>query len=341
MEAMPRPRPTEPARDLKAFAQDIVSGKAEKGEIKEVLLSLNRRGLTGPDILALASAFQEASVPAHTRYPLVADLCGTGGGALRTFNISTAASFVVAGCGVPVAKHGNRSNAGPSGSADVLEALGARLALSPDTASKILDEIGYSFFFAPSFNPAMRHAAAARKEIGGRTAFNLLGPLLNPVRARRRQLIGVSDPGMLDVLPPILGDLGIERGMVVHGSPGIDEASTIGTTEAVLVEGGRCERLTLDPRELGLNIASPPDLADRSPVASATLLRRLLHEGGPDAARDVVLLNAACALLAFGRVADVDQGISLAERALDSGRAAQRLERFVAMSRRASARKVN
>jgi anthranilate phosphoribosyltransferase len=321
------------ADDLRQFAERMVAGAASKEEIKEMLLALARSGVTSGDVLALAQAFQGASLPAHTRFAVVADLCGTGGGVARTFNISSAASFVVAGCGVPVAKHGNRSNAGQSGSADVVEALGARLALPPGRASSLLDRIGYAFFFAPSFNPAMRHAAAARKELGGKTVFNLLGPLLNPVRARRRQLIGVYDPEGLDLLPPILGDLGIERGMVVHGSPGIDEASTMGPTEAVLVAGGSADRFTIHPREHGLELATIQDLGDRSPMSSAVLVRRLLHgeEVGP--ARDVVLLNAACGLMAYGRAQDVDQGVRMAERAVDSGRAAKRLERYVSASR--------
>ncbi|HUL39928.1 MAG TPA: anthranilate phosphoribosyltransferase [Methanomassiliicoccales archaeon] len=322
---------------MSEFARRIVAGEAPKEEIKEMLVSLNRNGVGPADVLSLALAFQEASVPAYTDFPVVADLCGTGGGAIRTFNISTAASFVVAGCGVPVAKHGNRSNAGRSGSADVLEALGARLRLSPGGASMILDSIGYSFFFAPSFNPAMRNAAEARREMGGRTIFNVLGPLLNPVRARRRQLIGVSDAGLLDVLPPVLGDLGIERAFVVHGSPGIDEVSTLGSTEAVLVEGHDAQRLTIRPQEMGLDVAAPIDLADRAPMPSAVLVRQLLHLGQPAPARDVVLLNAACALFAFGRANDLDHGLRLAEHSLASGRAAQRMERFVALSRKCRA----
>lgn len=319
--------------DLRQFAERIVAGAASKEEIKEMLRSLSKAGVTSGDVLALAQAFQGASLPAFTRFSVVADLCGTGGGVARTFNISSAASFVVAGCGVPVAKHGNRSNAGQSGSADVLEALGARLSLSPGKASSLLDQIGYAFFFAPSFNPAMRHAAGARKEMGGKTVFNLLGPLLNPVRARRRQLIGVYDPEALDLLPPILGDLGIERGLVVHGSPGIDEASTMGPTEAVLVADGQTDRFTIHPREHGLELATIQDLGDRSPMSSAVLVRRLLHgeEVGP--AKDVVLLNAACGLLAYGRAKDIDQGIRMADRAIESGRAAKRLERYITASR--------
>lgn len=318
---------------LDYLARRIAGGSADDEEIREMLVGFNRMGISGPELLTLALAFQEASVPATTSFPVVADLCGTGGGRVRTFNISTAASFVVAGCGVPVAKHGNRSNAGSSGSADVLEALGARLDMGRERPQRLLDRLGYSFFYAPVFNPAMRHAAAARREIGGRSVLNLLGPLLNPVRSRRRQLIGVADESLLEFLPPVLEGLGIERAMLVHGSPGMDEASTSGPTEAVLVKEGGWERITISAEELGLGEAAPQALAERSPLSSAILVREILHCGRPKEAKEVVLLNAACALVAFGRACDLPQGLRLAEGSLDSGRAAQRLERFVSLSR--------
>ena len=263
---------------------------------------------------------------------MVADLCGTGGGSLRTFNISTVSSFVVAAAGVPVAKHGNRSNAGASGSADVLEALGADILLRPSEAGRILDREGFSFLFAPLYNPAMKNAAAARKLVGGKTIFNALGPLLNPAVARRRQLIGVYDVGLLDIIPPILESIGIERALLVHGHPGIDEVSTLGVTEARLVRDGTSERLAIDPSDHGLRLARPADISDRSPEDSALLTREILA-GGESGARDVVVLNAGCALWVFGRVGDIAQGISLAERAIDSGAAEEKLRSFVAATR--------
>ena len=319
--------------ELQRLARRIASGSASESEIKQMLLEFGRRGLTPEEVLALAKAFQEASVPAYTSFPAVADLCGTGGGVLRTFNISTAASFVVAGCGVPVAKHGNRSNAGQSGSADVMEALGARLVMPTARTAALLDEVGFGFFFAPTFNPAMRNAAAARKEIGNKTVFNVLGPLLNPVRARRRQLIGVFDPELLELLPPILGQLGMERAMLVHGYPGIDEVSTFGPTDAVLVRGSSCDRFIIDPSELGLMRPGTEELSDRTPIRSAILIRAILQGERLGAAREVVLLNAACSLLVFGRAKDLEQGMRLAEHAIASGRAEKRMERYIALSR--------
>ena len=316
-----------------SLARDIVSGKASTEEIKAMLASFQREGFSAQDLLDLAVAFKQATVSAETSFSAVADLCGTGGGTMRTFNISTAASFVVAGCGVPVAKHGNRSNAGQTGSADVIEALGARLVMSPGRAAALLDEVGFGFFYAPTFNPAMRNAAMARRQTVGRTVFNLLGPLLNPVNAERRQLIGVCDPELLDLLPPLLEHLGIGRAMVVHGQPGIDEVSTFGTTDAVLVRGGSMERFLIDPAELGLERPGLAELLEQSPIRSAVTTRKALRAGSAGAIRDVVVLNAACALLVYGRASDLEQGMRLAEHAIDSGRAERRIERYIGLSR--------
>lgn len=318
---------------LSGLASEIVSGRASKAEMVAMLRSIEERGLTSDDVLDLAMAFRQATVQVETCHEVVADLCGTGGGSVRSFNISTAASFVVAGCGVPVAKHGNRSNAGQSGSADVMEAAGARLVLSPQRAAALLDEVGIAFFFAPTFNPAMRNAAAARREVGGKTVFNVLGPLLNPVRARRRQLIGVYDRSLLDLLPPVLAPLGIERAILVHGRPGLDEVSTLGPTEAVLVERGKAERFAIDPMEYGYAHPDASQISDRSAMRSAILMSDILHGKQRGAPRDVVVLNAACGLLAFGRVSGIGNGIRMAEAAIDSGRAARRMEKYIALSR--------
>ncbi len=290
---------------------------------------LQEKGFNEDDLLALAGSFRRATVPVETVHPLVADLCGTGGGVFRTFNISTVSSFVVSGTGVPVAKHGNRSNAGASGSADVVEALGANINLQPTEAGRILDHVGITFLFAPLFNPAMKNASAARKLIGGKTIFNALGPLLNPAVARRRQLIGVYDAKLLDIIPPILAKIGTERALLVHGHPGIDEVSILGRTEAALVRDGTTERLVIDPEDHGLQLARSADITDRTPERSALLTREILSGEESGAAKDVVVLNAACALWVFGRVGDIDQGIALAEQAIDSGAAEEKLIRFV------------
>lgn len=320
-------------RSLKRFAQEVVKGSASHDRVVEVLRSLDRSGYGARDVLDLAMVFREATVPVYTRHPAVADLCGTGGGSARTFNISTAASFVVAGADVPVAKHGNRSNAGRSGSADVMEALGAVLPLTSRTAGAILDDLGVSFFFARAFNPAMRNAASARKAMRGKTIFNVLGPLLNPVQGRKRQLIGVYDPKLLDLLPPVLAPLDIERCLLVHGDSGMDEVSVLGPTRVALVQNGSLERFDFDPGTLGLRTASPEDIADRPAKESALLIRRVLEGEENGAPRDAVLLNAAFGLVAFGRCNEFAHAFRVAEHALDSRQALLKLDAFVARSR--------
>ena len=327
------------ASDVESIADRIVSGEAKVDEIASFLRNLQEKGFDEDDLLALARSFRKATVPVETAHSVVADLCGTGGGTFRTFNISTVSSFVVAGAGVPVAKHGNRSNAGASGSADVLEALGANIMLRPEEAGRILDEEGITFLFAPLFNPAMKNASAARKQIGGKTIFNALGPLLNPAMARRRQLIGVYDEGLLDLISPILERIGTERALLVHGHPDIDEVSSIGPTEATLVRDGASKRLVIDPTGLGLQLARPEDISDRSPERSALLTREILAGGENGPAKDIVVLNAACALWVFGRVGSIAQGKSLAERTIDSGAAEEKLLRFVAATHDVEARR--
>ncbi len=237
------------------LAERLVTGSFHRPDMIESLTEMARRGETSHEVAALATAFRRAAVPVRTAHPIVLDMCGTGGARFRTFNVSTIASFVVASLGIPVAKHGNRSNRG-CGSADVLESLGARISLAPEEASRALDRIGFAFLYAPAFHPAMRHAAPVRKEISTRTVFNMLGPLLNPVVAPRRQLIGVYSPKLLDILPPVLPEMGVQRALLVHGRPGMDEVSVIGSTEAVLVDGDRYERFLIDPREMGLDSRS-------------------------------------------------------------------------------------
>jgi anthranilate phosphoribosyltransferase len=321
-----------------SIADRIISGEAGLEEVVSFLRDFQERGFNEEDLLALTSSFRRQTIPVETVHPLVADLCGTGGGALRTFNISTVSSFVVAGAGVPVAKHGNRSNAGACGSADVMEALGANIMLRPSEAGKILDQVGISFFFAPIFNPAMKNASMARKLVGGRTIFNALGPLLNPANARRRQLIGVYDVGLLDLIPQISEKIGIERTLLVHGQPDIDEVSILGPTEATLACDGTSERFVIDPADHGLRLARPKEISDRSPERSALLAREILA-GIESAARDVVVLNAACALWVFGCVNSIGHGIALAERTIDSGAAEQKLFGFVAATHEIVARR--
>jgi len=317
----------------------IVEGSAPKEEIVDMLRDMNERGIDADDLQNLAAAFRRATLPATTRFPVVADLCGTGGGTVRTFNISTIASLVVAGAGVPVAKHGNRSNAGRCGSADLIEALGADLRLSPSECGDILDAVGFGFFFAQKCNPAMRNAAEARKEVGGSTVFNVLGPLLNPVLARRRQLIGVYDRSLLDPIAKALDAVGVEGAMLVHGNPGMDEVNILGQTEAVLVEEGALDRFVIDPSDLGFNLGAARALADRPPAESAELALSILSGDERSTPRDAVVLNAGCGLRAFRRSGSIEEGIRLAEHSIDSGSALRKLRDFLAANERVASQR--
>lgn len=309
------------------LAQQLISGSFERPFMVHSLTEMARRGETPQEVAVLASAFREAAVRVNTSHPVVLDMCGTGGARFRTFNVSSIASIVVSALGVPVAKHGGRSNRG-CGSADLFESLGARLALSPEEAGASLDALNFAFLFAPAYHPAMRYAAPVRKEIESRTVFNMLGPLLNPVRSRRRQLIGVYSPHLLDLLPQALVDIGTERALLVHGRPGMDEVSVVGQTSAVLVSDGREERFLIDPRELGMYHPDPHDICELDPTLSAACAREIL-DGMVGARRDMVVLNAACGLLAFGAVDDLDRGIRRCEAAIDTGKALAKLNMYI------------
>jgi anthranilate phosphoribosyltransferase len=263
---------------------------------------------------------------------MVADLCGTGGASFRTFNVSTISAFVVAGCDMPVAKHGNRSSNGLCGSADLLAALGANILIGPELAEKMLDKIGITFLFAPHYHPAMKNVAAVRKELRTKTVFNVIGPLINPVNTAKMQLMGVYDPRLLDIVPRIMNDMGIERGLVVHGFPGMDEVSTLGTTEAVLLDRGRTERFDIEPRSLGFDAPRPDVIRELTPELSAKVARRVLS-GSPGPRRDIVVLNSACALFACRKVKNIEDGIDVACKSIDSGKALQKLLEFVDLSR--------
>jgi anthranilate phosphoribosyltransferase len=319
-------------QSAEALAEMLVSGSFNRPSMVTTLTEMAARGETPREVAALATAFRRAAVPVRTKHPAVLDMCGTGGASFRTFNVSSIASLVVSSLGVPVAKHGNRSNRG-CGSADFFESLGVRLSLSPEEAGRSLDELCFAFLFAPSYHPAMRHAAPVRKEISTRTVFNMLGPLLNPVDARRRQLIGVYSPRLLDLFPPVLSSMGVERALVVHGRPGMDEVSVLGPTAAVLVDGERTERFLIDPREIGLYHPVPSDVAELTPALSAEAAREILG-GGTGARRDMVVLNAACGLLAFGAVKDLEMGVRRCEAAIDTGKALARMNAYIARTNR-------
>ena len=259
------------------------------------------------------------------------DMCGTGGDTIKTFNISTAASFVVAGAGVPVAKHGNRSVTSKSGSADVLEALGAKIDLQPVEVERMIEDIGFGFMFAPVFHSAMKHAIGPRKEIGIRTIFNLLGPLTNPASARA-QVMGVYDEALVEPIARVLANLGVERALVVHGIGGLDEVSTFGPTRICEVDHGRMIGYVIDPEEVGLPVASVSDLAGGDSKANSAMVRGILNgtEHGPR--RDIVLLNAACGIYVGGAAGSVRDAIEVAEDSIDSGKALEKLNEYVRRS---------
>lgn len=257
--------------------------------------------------------------------PPLVDTCGTGGGTVTTFNISTVAALVAAAAGVRVAKHGNRSFTSRSGSADVLEALGVRIDLTPDAMGRTLARAGIVFMFAPLLHPAMRHVGPVRRELGIPTLMNLLGPLTNPAGVRR-QVVGVSDPELLELVSRALLALGHERALVVHGAPGMDELSPLGPSQVVELRDGALSDFEVTPEDLGLPRAREEDIAGGEPDDNADLIRRILEGKAPAGARTVTLMNAAAALWVGGVVDSLEAGVSRAAEAVDSGAARSKLE---------------
>jgi anthranilate phosphoribosyltransferase len=309
----------------------VLSGEASEAQTAGLLVALRAKGETASELAGLAAAIRGRAEPVPTPPGTFVDTCGTGGG-VPTFNVSTTVAFVAAGAGARVAKHGNRSARSPSGSADVLEALGARIDLAPSDVAACLEEIGLGFMFAPAHHPAFRHVVPVRTALGVRTVFNLLGPLTNPAGAPR-QLIGVFDRDYIERIGGALAELGCERAMVVSGHDGMDEISTAAPTDVAEVRDGRVRRYTIEPRELGF--APPPEgsLAGGEPAENArTITSILAGEAGPR--RDLVVLNAAAVIALAGEAADLEEGIARASESIDSGAAAERLEAFIAETQR-------
>jgi len=309
----------------------IMRGETTPAQIAGFLVALRAKGETADEIAGCADAMRGRVLAVHPRRDDLVDTAGTGGDGARTLNISTAAALVAAAAGAGVAKHGNRAVSSASGSADVLEALGFELEQQPERIARSIDELGFGFLFAPAHHPAMRHAAAVRRELGTRTVFNLLGPLTNPAGARA-QIVGVYSPGLVRTIAEVLARLGTRRAFVVHGAGGIDELSPCGPNQACEVVGGDVHERTIDPEELGLERCSPEELRGGSPAENAQAIRNVFA-GEPGARRDAILLNAAGAIAAAGRADDLQDGLELARRAVDSGAAAERLEQLVAFSR--------
>jgi anthranilate phosphoribosyltransferase len=304
----------------------IMDGQAQPAHIAGLLMGLALKGERPAEMVGFARAMRQRAVPLPSPVGTVFDTCGTGGDAAHTFNVSTAAAIVVAGSGVRVAKHGNRAVSSRCGSADVFEALGVELDATPDQVVRSLEQAGLAFFFAPQWHPSMRHAGPTRRELGVRTAFNLLGPLTNPASARR-QLIGVSRPEQTELVARTLGELGAERAWVVHGAGGLDELSTLGHTKVSELRAGAVNTFWVHPADVGVPVAALDALAGGTAADNAAMIERLLDgETGPR--RDIVLFNAGAALLIAGAVSTMREGLDRAAETIATGRARTVLARM-------------
>jgi anthranilate phosphoribosyltransferase len=327
------------ADEASAAMAEVMEGRAAPAQIAGLLIALSMKGERPAEIVGLARTMRQHAVKVTKRAggsgdlgsdAMVFDTCGTGGDRSGTFNISSGAAIVVAGCGVAVAKHGNRSVSSRSGSADVFEALGVKVTASPAVVERCLAEAGIGFFFAPTFHPSMRHAAPTRRDLGVRTAFNLLGPLTNPAGATR-QLVGVPRPEFTELLARALLLLGSDRAWVVHGADGIDEISTTGYTKVSECRNGAVNTFYLHPADVGVAKAPADALKGGDANENAAIVEQILA-GGRGPARDVVLLNAGASLFIAGAVRSIVDGIALAARAIDSGDAKRTLERMIMVS---------
>jgi anthranilate phosphoribosyltransferase len=314
---------------MAAVLAEIMAGNASETETAAVLIALRTKGETVDELVGLAATMRRFAAPVKTGRDDLIDTAGTGGGR-QTFNVSTTAALIAAGAGCAVAKHGNRSATGLSGSADVLEALGVRIDLQPEAVARCIEQVGFGFMFAPAHHGATRFVIPVRKELAVRTIFNFLGPLTNPAGATR-QVIGVSDASFLEVIAGALARLGARKGLVVSSADGLDELSTAGATRVVEVEGGELRSYDVVPEDVGLERSAYEDIAGGPPEANAQTTRRILAgERGP--ARDLAALNAGAAIYAAGRVDGLESGVRAAEDAIDSGAAAAALGRLVELT---------
>jgi len=305
----------------------IMDGEASPAQIAALLIAMRLKGETVEEITGFARVMRERATPVRTRHRMVVDTCGTGGDGMNTFNISTAAALVVAGCGAPVAKHGNRSVSSRCGSADVLEALGININLTATEKEECLDKLGIAFLFAPALHGAMKHAAGPRREIGVRTVFNVLGPLTNPAGASA-QVLGVFSRDLVPKLAGVLARLGTRRAFVLHGAGGTDELTPLGPAYICEVSGGKVSQMEIDPLSFGVKRAGIDDLRGGAPAENAAIINAVLAgEGGPR--RDAVVMNASLALVAAGLAEDFAGGINLAEKSIDSGLASNKLKEMV------------
>jgi anthranilate phosphoribosyltransferase len=322
------------ARDLTedeaaAVMEEIMSGEATPAQLAAFLTALRLKGETIDEIAGMARVMRAKASRLSCDGALL-DTCGTGGDASGTFNVSTAAAFVAAAAGARVAKHGNRAMSSRCGSADVLEALGAKADVSPEGAASCLKQTGFCFMFAPRFHPAMRHAAGPRREIGIRTVFNILGPLCNPAGATR-QVLGVADESLGEKMARVLARLGCEHALIVHGVEGLDEVSPAGPSRVWEVKKRGVERYQISPSNAGLALHPLSSVGGNAPDDNARMLRSVLG-GERGALRDFTLLNAAAGLIAFDLAADLARGVAKAAAAIDDGKALAKLDHFIEVS---------
>ncbi|MFL5381318.1 MAG: anthranilate phosphoribosyltransferase [Longimicrobiaceae bacterium] len=314
------------AAEAEAAFVEVMEGRATPVQIAALLVAIRVRGAVAGEVAGGVRALRRAMVPVPTDAAGLVDTCGTGGGAVTTFNISTAAALLAAGAGVRVAKHGNRSFTSRCGSADVLEALGVRLELTPEQEARVLERTGIVFMFAPLHHPAMKHVGPIRRELGMPTIMNVLGPVTNPAGARR-QVVGVSDPALLELIAGALAELGHDRALVVHGEPGLDELSPLGPTEVLEVADGRWTRRTFDPvADLGWEPVPAAGLEGGDREENAAKVEAVLRGTLGGAARAAVVLNAGAAIYCADQAPTLVDGIRAAEAALDAGAGWAKLE---------------
>ena len=306
-----------------------MSGGATNAQIGSFVTALRMKGETIPEITGFARVMRQKAQPMPGCSDSI-DIVGTGGDMVGTFNISTTSAFVAAGAGARVAKHGNRSVSSRSGAADVLEALGMKIAMTPDQAAQSLNTCGLSFLFAQSFHGSMRFAAAPRKEIGVRSVFNILGPLANPAQADYI-LLGVYDEDLMEPMARVLMNLGIKGAMLVHGNDGLDEITISNTTRVCEIRDGKLIKYDLDPRDYGMELAELSSVVGGTAQENAQITMDIL-QGKPGPCRDIVLLNAGCALYTIQKAASIEEGIALAKDSIDSGKALEKLNEFKAFT---------
>jgi len=309
------------------FAFDVfMEGEASPVQMAALLTALSVKGLAPGEVAGGVRALRKAMIPiASTASDALIDTCGTGGGAVTTFNISTAAALVARGAGARIAKHGNRSFTSRSGSADVLEALQVRIELSPEEMARVLEEAGLVFMFAPLLHPAMRHVGPVRRELGFPTIMNVLGPLTNPAGVRR-QLVGVADPALVPLVVEALKELGHIRALVVHGEAGLDELSPMGLTAVAELDDGAITHRTVSPEDFGLESCSAEELAGGGPEDNAAIILRVLGGKDPGGAGAAVVMNAGAAIYVAGISETLEEGVAAATAAIDDGSALEALE---------------